>query len=149
MNSAVEADANKRESYLESWQNTAIVQLQQAVANEVREYVQRLKGIAATPEGWRPLPKWSSEVFGLFLEVKIRRIGVKPVGQTSQPAREALSTATSHDDDRGDDSSPDRSPNDDRSDSMNPNNDAYDAAMDNHANQMNPNNGAYWSSRGR
>lgn len=42
-----------------------------------------------------------------------------------------------------------RTPNDDRSDSMNPNNDAYDAAMDNHANQMNPNNDAYWSSRGR
>ena len=43
----------------------------------------------------------------------------------------------------------DRSPNDDRSDSLNPNNDAYHAAMDNHANQMNPNNPAYGSSRGR
>lgn len=36
-----------------------------------------------------------------------------------------------------------RTPNDDRSDSMNPNNDAYDASMDNHANQLNPNNEAY------
>ena len=43
----------------------------------------------------------------------------------------------------------DRSSNDDRSDSTNPNNDAYDAAMDNHANQMNPNNDVYHSSRGR
>ncbi len=31
----------------------------------------------------------------------------------------------------------------DRSDSMNPNNDAYQASMDNHSNQMNPNNDAY------
>lgn len=36
-----------------------------------------------------------------------------------------------------------RTPNDDRSDSMNPNNEAYDASMDNHANQLNPNNEAY------
>lgn len=36
-----------------------------------------------------------------------------------------------------------RTPNDERSDSMNPNNDAYDASMDNHANQLNPNNEAY------
>jgi hypothetical protein len=36
-----------------------------------------------------------------------------------------------------------RNANDDRSDSMNPNNDAYDASMDNHANQFNPNNEAY------
>jgi len=36
-----------------------------------------------------------------------------------------------------------RTANDDRSDSMNPNNDAYDASMDNHANQLNPNNDAY------
>lgn len=36
-----------------------------------------------------------------------------------------------------------RTPNDDRSDSMNPNNDAYDASLDNHANQLNPNNDAY------
>lgn len=39
-----------------------------------------------------------------------------------------------------------RTPNDDRSDSMNPNNDAYDDAMDNHANQLNPNNDAYQES---
>jgi hypothetical protein len=39
-----------------------------------------------------------------------------------------------------------RTPNDDRSDSMNPNNDAYDASMDNHANQLNPNNEAYQGS---
>lgn len=36
-----------------------------------------------------------------------------------------------------------RTPNDDRSDGLNPNNDAYDASMDNHANQLNPNNDAY------
>lgn len=36
-----------------------------------------------------------------------------------------------------------RTPNDDRSDSMNPNNEAYDASMDNHTNQLNPNNEAY------
>lgn len=36
-----------------------------------------------------------------------------------------------------------RTANDDRSDSMNPNNDAYDASMDNHANQLNPNNDKY------
>jgi len=40
----------------------------------------------------------------------------------------------------------DRTPNDDRSDSMNPNNDAYDASMDNHSNQLNPNNDAYQGS---
>jgi hypothetical protein len=40
-----------------------------------------------------------------------------------------------------------RTPNDDRSDSMNPNNDAYDASMDNHANQLNPNNEAYQGSK--
>ena len=39
-----------------------------------------------------------------------------------------------------------RTPNDDRSDSMNPNNDAYDASIDNHANQLNPNNDAYQGS---
>jgi len=39
-----------------------------------------------------------------------------------------------------------RTPNDDRSDSMNPNNDAYDASMDNHANQLNPNSEAYQGS---
>ena len=41
-----------------------------------------------------------------------------------------------------------RTPNDDRSDSMNPNNDAYDASMDNHANQLNPNNEAYQGTDG-
>ena len=41
-----------------------------------------------------------------------------------------------------------RSPNDDWSDSLNPNNDAHQAAMDNHANQMNPNNPAEGSSMG-
>ena len=39
-----------------------------------------------------------------------------------------------------------RTANDDRSDSMNPNNDAYDANMDNHSNQLNPNNDAYQGS---
>lgn len=29
---------------------------------------------------------------------------------------------------------------------MNPNNDAYDASMDNHSNQLNPNNDAYQGS---
>lgn len=36
-----------------------------------------------------------------------------------------------------------RDPNDDRSDSMNPNNDAYQANLDNHSNQLNPNNDEY------
>ncbi|MEZ9509759.1 hypothetical protein [Vibrio breoganii] len=36
-----------------------------------------------------------------------------------------------------------RTANDDRSDSMNPNNDAYEASMDNHANQLNPNHEEY------
>ena len=36
-----------------------------------------------------------------------------------------------------------RTPNDDRSDSMNPNNDAYQASLDNHADQLNPNNDEY------
>jgi len=35
------------------------------------------------------------------------------------------------------------SPNDDRSNSMNPNNDAYQASMDNHSDQLNPNNDIY------
>ena len=39
-----------------------------------------------------------------------------------------------------------RTPNDDRSDSMNPNNDAYQASLDNHANQLNPNNDEYHGS---
>ena len=39
-----------------------------------------------------------------------------------------------------------RTTNDDRSDSMNPNNDAYDASMDNHANQLNPNTDTYQES---
>ncbi len=66
-------------------------------------------------------------------------------------AREAQTTATNSDwdDEGGWDDAGGRSSNHDRSDSMNPNNDAYDAAMDNHANQMNPNNDAYHSSRGR
>ena len=33
--------------------------------------------------------------------------------------------------------------NDDRSNSMNPNNDAYQASLDNHADQLNPNNAEY------
>jgi len=40
-----------------------------------------------------------------------------------------------------------RTENDDRSDSMNPNNDAYDASLDNHSNQLNPNNDAYQGSK--
>lgn len=36
-----------------------------------------------------------------------------------------------------------RTPNDDRSDSLNPNNDAYWASLDNHANQLNPNYDEY------
>lgn len=50
--------------------------------------------------------------------------------------------------DDGSDEGTGRSTNDDRSDSMNPNNDAHQAAMDNHANQLNPDHSAYWSSRG-
>ena len=67
--------------------------------------------------------------------------------EMSKPRQSASGSASQDDNDIGE--KLDRSPNDDRSDSMNPNNDAYDAAMDNHANQMNPNNDAYWSSRGR
>lgn len=63
--------------------------------------------------------------------------------ETPKPARD-----TRNAEDDGSEESTGRSSNDDRSDSMNPNNDAHQAAMDNHANQLNPDHSAYWSSRG-
>ena len=40
-----------------------------------------------------------------------------------------------------------RTPNDDRSDSMNPNNDAYEASVENRGDQLNPDHDAYEQSR--
>lgn len=172
-----EPDAAKRREALGAWAKSATPGIQAAVEKELAAFVEWVTDGRWSEDGWKlgeeKLHRIQND-YPLVMDIKLRKLGSneKYLGQLPDrveylppppitapvrvaPTEPVVASSTPNDDgdddlggddDRGEGG---RSPNDDRSDSMNPNNDDYQAAMDNHSDQMNPNNDAYWSSRGR
>ena len=151
-----EPDTKKRKKALDKWVKKTTPAVQKAVAEELKSLVEFITQDRWTDEGWKlgeaKLRRIQPD-YPLVMDIKLRLLTGRYKGELPASAfkkqekqQNRQSKVADEDDDYDEDG---RTPNNDRSDSMNPNNDAYQASMDNRSDQMNPNNPAYWSSRGR
>ena len=151
---------NKRRKALNRWIKKSTSTIQKAVSEELESLVDFITRDRWTDEGWKHGEEKLRRIqpdYHLVMDIKLRKLdghesykGELPASFFIKPKKSLKQVAKSSDsDDDYYEDKGDRTPNEDRSDSMNPNNDAYQASMDNRSDQINPNNPAYWSSRGR